>query len=89
MIKFIYVLLAPDEKKEHTGFLYYLRKCCDCCCFFCIGKIFDWFNAGAYTWINIAGDSYCSSGIDSASLRASHIASTGILALLQVVTLSL
>ena len=35
----------------------------------------------------MTGDSYCSSGIDSAALRASHLGSTGILALLQVVHL--
>ena len=88
-VKFMYALLAPDEKKEQTGFFLYLRKCCDCLCCLCIGKIFDWFNAGAYTWINMTGDTYCSSGLNSASLRGKHLATTSVLALLQVVTSNL
>jgi hypothetical protein len=85
LIKFLYTLLAPDEKKEHTGFFLYLRKFCDCLCCLCIGKLFDWFNAGAYTWINVTGDTYCTSGVNSSSLRGKHLASTTVLALLQVV----
>ncbi len=84
-IKFMYTMLAPDENTEHTGFFYYLRKCCDCLCCLCIGAIFEWFNAGAYTWINMAGDSYCTSGINSFSLRAKHLASTSVMAILEVV----
>lgn len=62
-IKFMYELLAPDEKKNHEGAALYIRKCCDCLCWLCIGKLFDWFNAGAYTYINVTGDSYCTSSI--------------------------
>ena len=88
-MKFLYELLAPDSSKEHTGPALYLRKCCDCLCCLCIGKLFDWFNAGAYTWINMTGDSYCASGINSVTLRAKHLASTSVLAILQVVIFKL
>jgi hypothetical protein len=54
-------------------------------CCLCIGKLFDWFNAGAYAWINVTGDNYCSSGMAAAALRASNLGSTSILAILQVV----
>lgn len=85
LIKFLYTLLAPDADKEHTGATYYLRKCCDCLCCICIGSLFNWFNAGAYTWINMTGDSYCTAGMNSVALRAKHLASTTVLAILQVI----
>ena len=84
-IKLVYTLLAPDPDKQHTGFAYYLRKCCDCLCWLCIGKLFDWINAGAYTIVNVTADPYCTSAWDSISLRLQHPASTGVLFVLGIV----
>ena len=84
-IKLVYTLFAPDADKQHTGAAYYIRKCCDCLCWLCIGKLFDILNAGAYTWINIAGDSYCTSAWKAAGLRISNPAASGVLFVLGVV----
>lgn len=45
-------------------------------------KIFEWFTIGAYTWINMAGDNYCTSGVNSASLRLKNLVSSTAMALL-------
>lgn len=88
-IKLVYTLLAPDPAKEHTGAALYLKKCCECLCCLCIGKLFDWLNAGAYTWVNMSGDSYCTSAIDAALLRLKNPAASGVLFVLGMVLLIL
>lgn len=87
-IKVMYTLLAPEENKEHTGFAYYLRKACDCLCCICM-KIFEWFTIGAYTWINMAGDPYCTAGQKSAALRLNSLASSTAMAIIGFVHLLL
>lgn len=84
-IKFMYTMLAPDDNEDHTSCVSCWKKFCDCLCCLCIGKLFDWLNAGAYTWINMTGDSYCSSAIDAATLRASNLAASSVIAILEVV----
>jgi len=54
-------------------------------CCLCIGRLFDWFNAGAYTWINMTGDSYCTSGIESVGIRTRNLASTSVLTILSLI----
>ena len=85
----VYTLLAPDPDKEHTGCVYYFRKCCDCLCCLCIGKLFDWLNTGAYTWINMAGDPYCHSAIEAFALRLKNAAASGVLYVLSIVNIDL
>lgn len=80
----MYTLLAPSEDEEHQGFWKYLRKCCDCLCCLCM-KIFEWFTVGAYTWINMAGDSYCTAGLNSSSLRLKNLAASTAMAILSAV----
>lgn len=46
-----------------------IRKCCNCFCYLCVAYLFNWFNNGAYTYIHLAGDSYCTSACEVASLR--------------------
>lgn len=48
-------------------------------------KIFDWLNMGAYTVVNVVGDSYCDSALKAASLRINNLASSAILTVLQTV----
>lgn len=57
--KFLYELLAPEEQKDGCQLFY--KKCCDCCCFFCVNYIFQCFNSGAYTLVHLSGDGYCPS----------------------------
>lgn len=83
-IKIMYELLAP-EGTEQSGLLANLKKFCDCLCCLCISFLFNWLNSGAYTWINMAGDSYCTSAINAASLRAKNLASSAAMALLGIV----
>jgi hypothetical protein len=52
-------------------------------------KIFDWLNMGAYTVVNVVGDSYCDSAVKAASLRINNLASSAILTVLQTVIISL
>lgn len=48
-------------------------------------KLFDWLNTGAYTVVNIVGDSYCTSALKAASIRLNNLASTAILGVLSTV----
>ena len=84
-IKLVYTLLAPDPDKEHTGCVATYRKCCDCLCCLCIGKLFDWLNTGAYTWINMAGDTYCDSAFNALAIRMKNAAASGVLYVLSIV----
>ena len=84
-IKLVYTLLAPDPKQEHTGCVSCWHKFCDCLCCLCIGKLFDWLNTGAYTWINMAGDSYCHSAFEALALRIKNAAASGVLYVLSIV----
>lgn len=60
-IKFLYELLKTEEQPNPDSCMYYWSKFCNCCCFLCVTYLFNWFNSGAYTFIHISGDSYCSS----------------------------
>jgi hypothetical protein len=83
-IKFLYELLTPEEAKDENSWIAKYKKCCDCICCLCM-KLFDWLNGGAYTIVNITGDSYCDSALKSASIRLNNLASTSILIVLQTV----
>jgi hypothetical protein len=48
-------------------------------------KLFDWLNCGAYTVVNIAGDSYCDSAFKAAALRINNFAASAILTVLSTV----
>lgn len=84
-IKLVYTLLAPNPGKEHTGAAACWQKFCACICCLCVGKLFDWLNTGAYTWINMAGDTYCTSALDALALRLHNAAASGILYVLSIV----
>lgn len=83
-IKFLYEILTPEKSDNDTSLMAKYKKCCDCICCLCL-KLFDWINGGAYTVINITGDSYCTSALKSASLRLNNLASSAILIVLQTV----
>ncbi len=61
IIKLIYDLLAPEKKDGMSGPVALLRGCCDVVCCLCM-RLFEWFNAGAFTLVNYTGKSYCTSG---------------------------
>ena len=84
-IKLIYTLLAPNPLKQHTGPAALCQKFCACICCLCVGKLFDWLNTGAYTWINMAGDSYCTSALEALALRIKNAAASGVLYVLSIV----
>ncbi len=87
-IKFMYEVLTPEDAKDENSWSAKFKKCCDCFCCLCL-KLFDWLNCGAYTVVNIVGDSYCDSAMLSASLRINNLASSAILLSLQTVRYSL
>lgn len=47
--------------------------------------MFNWFNNGAYTYIHLAGDSYCTSAWEVLSLRIQQPLATGIVTFLEAV----
>lgn len=67
-IKFLYELLTP-EKTDEQGCMASWKKFCDCCCFLCISYIFNCFNSGAYTFIHISGQNYCTSAFEVLGLK--------------------
>jgi hypothetical protein len=84
-LKFMYELLTP-EKTEDSGCMASWKKFCDCCCFICVSAIFDWLNAGAYTFIHLSGESYCTSVYDAVKLRLSEPVCTAVVAFMSAVT---
>ena len=83
-LKFMYEMLTPEEAKDQNSIWYKYKKCCDCIFCICM-KLFDWLNMGAYTVVNVVGDSYCDSALKATSLRINNLASSAILTVLQTV----
>ena len=88
-IKFLYELLVPNEVKDEESCIGSYKKCCDFVCCLCVGYLFQWFNGGAFTAVNLIGDSYCTSAMKAFSIRLNNLGSTSILAVLQVVLVCL
>jgi hypothetical protein len=86
-IKFMYELLTPEDPKDSTSCIASYKKCCDCVCCLCVSYLFQWFNAGAFTVINVVGDPYCDSAFKAFTIRLSNLATTAVLMILQVVTI--
>lgn len=61
------------------------KKFCDCICCLCVSYLFQWFNSGAYTVVNIVGDPYCSSAMKAFTIRLTNLATTSVLMILQVI----
>lgn len=89
IIKFIYELITPEQKEGETGILATYKKFCDCICCLCTGFLFKWFNSGAYTVINMVGDSYCTAAGRAFDIRLKNLATSSIVAIVQVVKLHL
>ena len=86
-IKFMYDLLAPEKDDEKEGCLGCWQKFCSCCCFLCVSYLFNCFNSGAYTFIHLAGDSYCTSAWEVLSLKIKDPVSTGVVTFMSVVNI--
>lgn len=54
-IKFLYELLTPEVEKDATGCLAGYKKFCDCICCLCSSYLFQAFNSGALTGVNLTG----------------------------------
>jgi hypothetical protein len=87
ILKFIYELITPEQKEGETGILATYKKCCDCICCLCTSFLFKWFNSGAYTVINMVGDSYCTAAGRAFEIRVKNLATSSIVAIVQVVKL--
>ena len=61
--KFLNEMLAPKEEESQQGIMRTCRKIWDCCCFICVNWLFNCVNSGAYTFIHLSGDPYCSSAL--------------------------
>jgi hypothetical protein len=85
--KFIYEVLTP-EKEETEGCLTSWKKFCNCCCFLCVKWLFDCLNNGAYTFIHLSSDSYCSSAVEVISIKIKDIVITAVVTILDVVYFS-
>ena len=83
-IKFMYELLVPEEAEE-DGCMSKFKKFCDCCCFLCVTYLFNCFNSGAYTFIHLAGESYCTSAWEVVSLKIKEPVSTAVVAFMSAV----
>lgn len=88
-IKFLYELVTPEQKEGTTGCLATYKKFCDCICCLCTSYLFQWFNSGAFSVINLAGDSYCTAAGRAFSIRLNNIGTTSIVSIVQAVPLSL
>lgn len=84
-IRFMYELLTPESAKEE-GCMSKWKSFCNCCCFLCVTYIFNCFNSGAYTFIHLAGDSYCSSAWAMVALKIKEPVSTAVVMFMSVVT---
>jgi hypothetical protein len=61
------------------------KKFCDCLCCLCVSYLFNCFNSGAYTTINLTGDNYCKSALQAFKLKLENIATSAVVAIIQVV----
>jgi hypothetical protein len=61
------------------------KKFCDCLCFICVSAIFNWLNAGAYTFIHLTGDGYCTSAAEAIKLRLSEPVCSAVVAFMGAV----
>jgi hypothetical protein len=89
ILKFIYELITPEQKEGETGILATYKKFCDCICCLCTSFLFKWFNSGAYTVINMAGDSYCTAAGRAFEIRLRYIGTSSIVSIIQVVKIYL
>ena len=64
------------------------RKIWNCCCCLCVNWIFSWVNNGAYTFIHLSGDPYCTSAIEVFAVRIKDMVLTGVVSILSVVIYS-
>lgn len=83
-LKFIYEVLTP-EKADEEGCLKSWKKFCDCCCILCVKWLFDCLNNGAYTFIHLSGDSYCSSAVEVIAIKIRDIIISGVVMVLDLV----
>jgi len=60
-LKFLNELLSPKEEDSQDGCMRTVNKIWNCCCCLCVNWIFNWVNSGAYTFIHLSGDNYCTS----------------------------
>jgi hypothetical protein len=49
--------------------------------------IFNWLNSGAYTFIHLAGEGYCSSVYDAVQLRLKEMVCSSVVAFLSAVNI--
>lgn len=61
------------------------RKVWDCCCYLCVNWLFNCVNSGAYTFIHLSGDPYCTSALEVLAVRIKDIVLTGVVTILSVV----
>lgn len=87
LLKFLYEIVTPEQKEGEKGFLASYKKCCDCICCLCTSYLFKWFNSGAYTVINLVGDSYCTAAGRAFTVRINSIATSSVVAIVQAVNL--
>ena len=71
--------------KDEESCLGSYKKCCDVVCCLCVSYLFQWFNSGAFTVVNLMGDSYCTSAMKAFTIRLNSFASTSIVMVLQLV----
>ena len=88
-IRFMYELLTPEDKGEQEGCMANWKKFCNCCCFLCIKFIFDCFNTGAYTFIHLAGENYCTSAWEIVSYKIKEPVCTAVVSFMSVVNYTL
>lgn len=88
-IRFMYELLSPEDDGDGVGCKASWKKFCDCCCWLCVSYIFNCFNSGAYTYIHLAGDSYCTSAWEVVALRLKEPVSTAVIAFMSIVLIVL
>jgi len=81
--KFLNEMLAPKEE-ESQGMMKTCRKIWDCCCFVCVNWLFNCVNSGAYTFIHLSGDAYCSSALEVLAFRIKDIVLTGVVTILSL-----
>jgi hypothetical protein len=84
LLRFLYELLSPS-KTESEGCIRSWKKFCDCCCYLCVSFVFDWFNAGAYTYIHLYGEGYCPSAWNVVALRLKQPITTAIVGFMSAV----
>jgi hypothetical protein len=88
LLKFLYELVTPEQKEGEIGFLAGYKKFCDCVCCICT-KLFQCFNDGAFTVVNLKGDSYCTAAARAFSVRIKNIAASSVVGIVTSVILLL